>query len=109
MDDSESNIAVLPRHCDAGSLHDVHVVDFQIRDCSAQLGAPVDQPVGSENSSLVLQVYERVCDRLGPDFVHREEESRPVDADADIPELVADFAALLFLPLEDFFQEFLSS
>jgi len=64
MQHPELNHTLISGHSQLGLLFDVEVVNLKIRDSCAQLGAPVDQPVCTEDDPLVLHAYECLVDCL---------------------------------------------
>ena len=85
------------------------VLDLEIGERRAALGAPVDEARRSVDEAGLVEAHERLGDRDGQVGVHRELGALPVGGGAEHALLLRDRAAALGLPLPDALDERLAS
>mmetsp|Transcript_71249 Transcript_71249/g.204392 ORF Transcript_71249/g.204392 Transcript_71249/m.204392 type:complete len:412 (+) Transcript_71249:2265-3500(+) len=88
---------------------DLLVVHLQVRECRAQVRAPIHQSVVPVDQALIVEADERLDHGLVQQRVHGEALARPVGARGDLVELVLDVAGVLVLPRPDSLQELLAA
>ena len=77
---------------------DIDVGDLEIGERREVERAPVDDPVGSVDPSLAIQVHEEPHHRADVGLIHREPLAPIVERGADAPELEHDLAAVFAEP-----------
>ena len=87
---------------------DLDILDFEIAHRRLQPRVPVDQPLVLVDQPLAVELHEYFQDRAAQPFVHREAFARPVGRGTKPPQLFANRAARLVLPLPHRFEEFLA-
>ena len=87
----------------------VHILHLGVRQGGDAVGAPVDDAAALVNEALVVQLAEGLPDGLGAAVVHGEAGAAPVAGDAHLLLLLHDAVAVLFLPLPDPLEEFLTA
>jgi hypothetical protein len=85
------------------------LLDFEVGDCGAQLGVPVDEALVLVDQPLIIERDEYLDDGAREAFIHGEALSRPVAGGAETFQLVEDDAARLGFPRPHALQELLAS
>ncbi len=79
----------------------IAVLDLDVRQRGHAPWAPVDDPLGAVDQSVVVEPPEDRLDGPGEPVVHGEPFAGPVDALAEAAHLAEDLAAVLLFPLPD--------
>ena len=86
----------------------VLVDDFVVTHGGQGLGIPVDHPDPLVDPSLLVEIDERIDNRLGKSRFHGKTGTVPVAGGPEFPKLFQDDAAVLLLPFPGVFQELLA-
>ncbi len=98
----------------AGNIHEcatveLFLVDLQVGERGVELAAPVDETVGTVDDAVLVQLAECLGNGLGARGIHGESLSREVVRGTETTHLVRDTRLVVVLPLEDLFEELLTT
>mmetsp|Transcript_23058 Transcript_23058/g.41371 ORF Transcript_23058/g.41371 Transcript_23058/m.41371 type:complete len:458 (-) Transcript_23058:25-1398(-) len=85
------------------------VIHFNFRNGRLQRTAPIPQPLGAVQQSILMKSIECLNDRLAAHVIHGKSLPAPIDRAAETTELGRDAIAIFGLPLPDFFDKFFTA
>lgn len=107
MQHTEFDFLFVAGHIEERASPNLHVNNFEVGDGRVELRAPVDQPIGSVDETLLMESNKSLLDGSGEIVIHGKGLAIPVHRRAHALECIVDAYMVLFFPLVSQFDELL--